>query len=60
MRRQGRTIQGRLFEPQSPALTPNRGAGGHLVALVGVLVQEVMTTNGKALPAGGDHDADHA
>ena len=60
MRRQGRTIQGRLFEPQSPALTPTGEQRDHLVALVGVLVQEVMTTNGKALPAGGDHGADHA
>jgi len=59
MRRQGRTIQGRLFEPQSPALTTTGEQRDHLVALVGVLVQEVMT-NGNALPAGGDHDADHA
>lgn len=59
MRRQGRTIQGRLFEPQSPALTTTEEQRDHLVALVGVLVQEVMTDR-DALPAGGDHDADHA
>ena len=59
MRRQGRTIQGRLFEPQSPTLTTTEEQRDHLVALLGVLVGEVMT-DGKALPAGGDHDADHA
>ena len=58
MRRQRRKLQGRLFEPQSPALEITEERRHRLVELLGVLVQEVMTDR-DALPAGGDHDADH-
>ena len=58
MRRQRRKIQGRLFQPERPVLEMTEERRHHLVELLGVLVQEVMTDR-DAVPAGGDHDADH-
>ena len=59
MRRQRRTIQEGLFEPESPTLATTREQREHLVELVGALVLEVMT-NRDALQSGGDHEAGHA
>ena len=58
MRRQRTKLQGKLFQPQSPALEITEEQRHHLIELLGVLVQEVMTDR-DALPAGGDHDTDH-
>ena len=59
MRRQRRTVQEGLFEPESPTLATTKGQREQLVELLGALVLEVMT-NRDALYAGGDHDAGHA
>ena len=59
MRRQRRTVQEGLFEPESPTLATTRGQRERLVELLGALVLEVMT-NRDALHAGGDHDAGYA
>ena len=62
MRKQRRTIQGRLLEPDSPALPALATTGDqreHLVRLVGALVLEVMT-NPDPLRTGDDHESDHA
>ncbi|MDE0460721.1 MAG: hypothetical protein OXI15_25825 [Chromatiales bacterium] len=59
MRRYGRTLQGRLFEPESPTIATTGEQRDRLVELVGALVLEVMT-NRNAQQAGGDHDAGDA
>ena len=59
MRKQRRTIQERLFEPDSPALATTGDQREHLVRLVGALVLEVMT-NPDPLRTGDDHESDHA
>jgi len=59
MRRQGRTLQGRLFERESPTIATTAEQRDRLVELVGALVLEVMTNRG-AQQAGGDHDAGDA
>jgi len=59
MRRRRRTIQRRLFEPQSPTIPTTKEHREELVELLGALVQEVMKKR-DALQTGGDHDADHA
>ena len=59
MRRQRRTIQEGLFEPESPTLATTREQREHLVELVGALVLEVMT-NRNAPESGGDREAGHA
>ncbi len=59
MRRQRRTIQGGLFEPESPAVATAGEQRDRLVELLGALVLEVMT-NRDAQRTGGDHDAGDA
>lgn len=59
MRRQRRTIQGALFEPERPTVATTEEQRGRLVELLGALVLEVMT-NRDAEQAGGDHDAGNA
>ena len=59
MRRQRRTIQGGLFEPESPTVGTTEEQRDRLVELLGALVLEVMT-NRDAEQAGGDHDAGDA
>ena len=59
MRRQRRTIQRRLFEPQSPTAPTTKEQREELVELLSALVLDVMTKR-DALQTGGDHDADHA
>ena len=59
MRRQRRTIQGGLFEPESPTVGITEEQRGRLVELLGALVLEVMTSRGTE-QAGGDHDAGDA
>ena len=59
MRRQRRTIQGALFEPERPAVATTEEQRGRLVELLGALVLEVMT-NRDVEQAGGDHDAGDA
>ena len=59
MRRQRRTIQGGLFEPESPTIATTGEQRDRLVELLGALVLEVMT-NRDAQQAGGDRDASDA
>ena len=59
MRRRRRTVQGRLFEPESPTLATTSEQREELVELLGALVLEVMTKR-DTLQTGGDHDTDHA
>lgn len=59
MRRQGRTLQGGLFEPESPTSATTGERRDRLVELLGALVLEVMT-NRDARQAGGNHDAGDA
>jgi len=59
MRRQGRMLQGGLFEPENPTIATTREQRDRLVELLGALVLEVMT-NRDARQAGGNHDAGDA